>query len=134
MNDLVFVDTGAWFASLVPGDANHEAAVAWFRRNQSPLVTTDFVVDETLTLLRMRNQNHRALLLGERFFAGEVAALHFMTPEQIIAAWKIFQRYHDKNWSFTDCASNVAIDVLGCGRAISFDVHFRQFGKLSVEP
>jgi uncharacterized protein len=58
---MIFVDTGAWFASIVPWDANHNAAVAWLMQNHDPLFTTDYIVDETLTLLRVRNESARSL-------------------------------------------------------------------------
>jgi hypothetical protein len=35
---MIFIDTGAWFASVVPWDANHAAASDWLRRNREPLV------------------------------------------------------------------------------------------------
>ena len=65
---MIFVDTGAWYASLVPTDPDHTKAVQWLAENHSPLLTTDYVIDETLTLLRVRGERKRALLLGERFF------------------------------------------------------------------
>ena len=134
MSDLVFVDTSAWFAAVAPGDANHTAADAWFEENHCPLVTTDYVVDETLTLLRARGEGHRAITLGTSFFAGRLATLHYLTPEEIQAAWQVFHRLRDKNWSFTDCTSKVVMERLGCTRATAFDNHFRQFGAVSVEP
>ena len=42
---MIFVDTGAWFASVVPWDANHVAAVAWFGQNQETLITTDYIME-----------------------------------------------------------------------------------------
>lgn len=48
---MIFVDTGAWFAAIVPTDPNHERAAAFLAANREPLITTDYVVDETLTLL-----------------------------------------------------------------------------------
>jgi hypothetical protein len=53
---MIFVDTGAWFASVVPWDANHAAAVAWLGQNREILITTDYILDETLTLLRVRKE------------------------------------------------------------------------------
>ena len=90
MSDVVFVDTSAWFAAVVPGDANPAAAAKWFAENRRPLATTDYVVDETLTLLRMRGENQLAITLGTRLFAGQLATVHYLTPEQILAAWQIF--------------------------------------------
>jgi uncharacterized protein len=134
MSDLVFVDTGAWFAAVVPGDVNHAAAAAWFRRNRCPLVTTDYVVDETLTLLRVRGEDQRAVAFGSRLFSGQLATVHYLTPTEVHAAWQIFHEFRDKHWSFTDCTSKVIIELLRCNRALAFDEHFRQFGAVSVEP
>ncbi len=51
---MIFVDTEAWFASAMPSDRDHEAAVLWLSQNILPLITTDYVIDETLTLLKAR--------------------------------------------------------------------------------
>lgn len=37
-------------------------------------------------------------------------------------------RYHDKGYSFTDCASFVVMKELGLGVALTTDRHFRQMG------
>jgi len=49
---VIFVDTGAWYASFVPEDPDRGAAKAWRRQNRERLVTTDCAVVEVLTLLR----------------------------------------------------------------------------------
>jgi uncharacterized protein len=59
---MIFVDTGAWFAAIVPTDPNHQRAASFLATNREPLITTDYVVDETLTLLRARGERQRALL------------------------------------------------------------------------
>ena len=130
MSRFAFVDTGAWFAAVVPWDANHAAAATWFERNERPLITTDYVVDETLTLLRSRGEGQRAITLGERFFGGQLATVHLLSSDQIAAAWQIFRRFHDKPWSFTDCTSKVVMERLGITTAFAFDRHFAQFGLL----
>ena len=134
MTDVVFVDTGGWFAAIVPWDANHAAAANWFDRNHRPLVTTDYIVAETLTLLRARGEGQRAIAFGDRLFAGGLAALHHLTPQLVAAAWQVFRKFRDKEWSFTDCTSKVVIEQLDCVRALAFDEHFRQFGTVVVEP
>ncbi len=53
---MIFVDTGAWFASIVPTDPNHNKAADWLQNNSEILFTTDYIVDETLTLLRARGE------------------------------------------------------------------------------
>lgn len=134
MTEHVFVDSGAWFAAVVPWDANHTIAEEWFRQNVNSLVTTDYVIDETLTLLRARGEKQPAIALGTRFFAGALATIHYLTPEDVGSAWQVFQRFRDKAWSFTECISEIVIARFECSRAVAFDKHFRQFGTVRVEP
>src|SRR5215211_6607057 len=123
---MIFVDTGAWYASLVPTDPDHASAMTWLAENDSPLLTTDYVVDETLTLLRVRGERKRALLLGERFFSDGLAEIHKITAADLLLAWEAFQQFDDKGWSFTDCTSKVVMEQLGVTMAFAFDHHFKQ--------
>jgi len=131
---MIFVDTGAWYASLVPTDPDHVKAVQWLATNKSPLLTTDYVLDETLTLLRVRGERKRALLLGARFFRHELADIHKITPTDLRLAWETFELFDDKNWSFTDCTSKVVMEQLSIEVAFAFDHHFHQFGTIQVVP
>jgi predicted nucleic acid-binding protein len=131
---VIFVDTGAWYARVIPADRNHRAAVAWERANGERLLTTDYVIAETLTLLRARGENGRALILGEQLFSGALTDIHFMRDDDIFESWATFRRYSDKEWSFTDCASKVVMEKLGITHAFAFDHHFRQFGSVVVVP
>jgi predicted nucleic acid-binding protein len=131
---MKFADTGGWFALFVPDDLNHVAAATWFAQQRQPLFTTDYVVDETLTLLRSRGQSTVALALGQQFFDDSLATIYYLTEADIRAAWQVFTRYADKEWSFTDCTSKVAMEKLGIAEAFAFDQHFRQFGTVAVVP
>ncbi len=53
---MLFVDTGAWYALTVPSDPDHAAARHFLQQNPRPLVTSDYVVDELLTLFVVRGQ------------------------------------------------------------------------------
>ncbi len=131
---MIFVDTGAWFASVVPSDVDHLAAAHWLRHNTEPLVTTDYIVDETLTLLRARRQGRSAIALGAEFFAGSLATILYLSPADIAQAWQVFRQFSDKEWSFTDCISKVVIERHRLSQAFAFDDHFRQFGSVQVVP
>jgi len=131
---MIFVDTSAWFAAVVPSDPDHSAAANWLAINHEALLTTDYIVDETLTLLRARGERRRAQVLGERFFDADVGEIYFLTEADIRQAWNVFQQYDDKGWSFTDCTSKVVIERFSIVRAFAFDHHFRQFGNIQVIP
>ena len=131
---MIFVDTGGWYASIVPTDRDHQVAVQWLATNREPLVTSDYVVDEVLTLLRARGHQTRAAALGERLFANQVARIHYLGVDEILATWEVFRNFSDKEWSFTDCSSKVVMERLGITTAFAFDHHFRQFGAIQVVP
>jgi predicted nucleic acid-binding protein len=60
--------------------------------------------------------------------------IEWVTQEDILQAWEVYQSYHDKAWSFTDCVSLVVMERLGIKTAFAFDKHFRQFGTVAVVP
>ena len=131
---MIFVDTGAWFAAFVPNDADHEMARAWLATNTERLVTTDYVVDELLTLLKSRGEFQRAVRAGERIWQEEIVDLLWVSHDDVEEAWRVFRELQDKQWSFTDCVSRVVMQRLEVTHAFAFDEHFRQFGTVTVVP
>jgi predicted nucleic acid-binding protein len=131
---MIFVDTGGWIARFYPADQHHSEALQWFGQNRQVLITTDYIVDEALTLLKARGQLRRAFELGELFFSGKLTHVHYLTEEDILAGWAIFRTYSDKEWSFTDCTSKAVIEKLALTHAFSFDQHFVQFGTVTIVP
>src|SRR5262249_39661077 len=125
---------GAWFAGVVPDDVDHARAAGWLARNTRPLLTTDLVVGETLTLLRARRKPRLAISLGDAFFDGSLARVYHLTESDIRSGWDVFRRFSDKEWSFTDCASKVVLERFKLTVAFAFDHHFSQFGSVRVVP
>jgi predicted nucleic acid-binding protein len=130
----IFVDTGAWFARFVPSDPDHPAAREWLEENAHPLITTDYIVDELLTVLKVRGEFQRALEVGPSFFNGDVCNLEWVSQADVANGWRVFSTYRDKGWSFTDCISRVVMERLRITTAMAFDEHFRQFGTVAVVP
>ncbi len=131
---MIFVDTGPWFALFVPNDSDHGSAKSWYETNTEPLVTSDYVVDEVLTLFKVRGELRRGIEVGRRLLEEEISELEWVTKIDVKKAWALFQSHDDKGWSFTDCVSRVMMERLGIKTAFSFDDHFRQFGTVTVVP
>ena len=130
----VFVDTGGWFASVVPTDPEHRRVVDWLKENSQPLITTDYVVDETLTLLRARGEGTRAITLGRGFFDLRLTNVFYLAHKHIERAWRQFHEQPQRRWSFTDCTSRVVIEELHIRRALTLDRHFAEFGPIELVP
>jgi hypothetical protein len=131
---VTFVDTSAWYALYVWKDLHHVAAATWLKANRQPLLTTDYVIDETLTLMRSHDEGTVAIEFGTHAFEQRLATIHSIASDEIAAAWQVFRDYDDKDWSFTDCTSKVVMERHKIATAFTFDHHFRQFGTVAVAP
>ncbi len=129
----VFVDTGAWYAASVPSDPDHATAAVFVRSNTEPLVTSDYIYDELLTLFRSRGQMDRAKDWVAQVRQRRLDIIE-ITESDVRTATDVFFDFADKDWSFTDCTSRVVMERLGIPRAFAFDEHFRQFGTVTVVP
>ena len=107
---MIFVDTGAFLARYVAGDQYHRRAVRSWRlleRERALLVTTNFVLDETLTLLARRTTSASAAERAEILYAPR--SLTVLRPEAAdeMDAIEFFRKFADQGVSFTDCVSFV---------------------------
>ena len=131
---MLFVDTGAWFALSVASDPDHERAKAVVAENDAPLITTDYVVDELLTLFVVRRQRLKGVEWVHDILDGQGVDLIRITTDDFEEACRIYMRFSDKEWSFTDCTSYVAMRRMQLPMAFSFDAHFHEFGTVQVVP
>ena len=84
---MIFVDTSAWFAASVPTDPNYQRADAFLAgADPRTLVTTDYVLDETLTLVKMRGEMKRTKELGRRILEERICRLIWVQKEDVFKA------------------------------------------------
>ncbi len=135
---MIFVDTGAWFAVAVRNDPDHSAAMKWLQRNREPLVTTDYILAETATLIRMRDKTARGHRLAVRIATSilreESAIFQKITETDLHKALQIFRDYSEHLFSFVDCTSFTVMDRLGITHAFAFDRHFDEYPGLLKLP
>jgi len=131
-SDPIFTDTSAWYAYIDKSDADHAAAIKLVKNLDRPLITSNYIFDEILTLVKLRMGYHIAINLGQKLWSQEVAGLVRLTKEDESRAWEIFIQYEDKGFSFTDCTSFAIMERLKIDTAFVFDDHFIQYGKFIV--
>lgn len=122
------VDTGAWYALADRRDPDHETVGRCLQERAGRLVSTNFIFDEAVTLMRFRLGSGAARIFGEQLLRGEAARLVAITRADEARAWEIFSRYRDKSFSYTDCTSFAAMERLGIDTAVAIDDDFRSFG------
>ena len=127
----VFVDTSGFFALLVQRDPAHKRAVQLVSEWQlvgRQTFTSDYIVDETATLLKMRG--HGSLLSS--FFSlldsSEALGLVFVDEERFGKTKEFLLKHQDHGYSFTDCSSFLLMKQFGSTESLTTDVHFREAG------
>jgi predicted nucleic acid-binding protein len=127
----VFFDTWGWLAIVHRNDCRHTDATAFYRdfivAGGLP-VTSDYILDEVITLLRSRTAPSGT----EQFIEGILAARHSgrvqierVNDERWSAAWKMCRKFADKtDISFTDFTSFIIMKELRISEALTADRHF----------
>jgi hypothetical protein len=124
----ILVDTGAWYAYLDEDDPDHQRVAPVLEENLPVLMTSDYIADETLTLLRYRAGREAAVKFGELLFSGQLCQLEHISRNDQRKAWQLFLKYHDHCFSYTDCTSFVLMERLELEVAIALDTDFRSYG------
>ena len=129
--NAVFVDTGGWMACADRADPAHSACTA--ARDATleagrTLITTDFVVDETLTLIRFRLGLAAAHAWWQQIDGSDRLRWERVENDRFERARNLFFQYRDKELSFTDCTSIAVMRELRLTTVITTDRHFHQIG------
>lgn len=125
---MTFLDTGFLFALVSKRDAHHERVVEVFRefqnrRLQDHLLTTNYVIAETITLT-LKIGHDKAVKLGDQLYGEKLARIHWATPDEERAAFEYFKRHQDQTYSMVDCLSFVVMEKLGIREALAVDSDF----------
>jgi predicted nucleic acid-binding protein len=127
----VFVDTSGWYALIDRRDASHRAtrdAVQRLVREGARLVTTDYVIDESCTLMRARAGSDAALRLLDLLDGTVAVDIEWIGPDRFDRAKALFRKYRDHAFSFTDCTSFAVMRERRMKEVITGDDHFRIMG------
>jgi len=129
-----FVDSNIWIAWFNKKDIDHEKAKKMIQSfpPDIPLLTSNLVIYEVLTVLSMRAGHKKALKFGKWFFPlvfygaiGEVLIDEAIEHQ----TWALFRNIKRKDISFADCASVIVAKEYGANYILTFDQHFRLFEK-----
>lgn len=131
MVDKIFVDTG-WFKGIVDKTDDHHIRAKdvfrSFKKDRSVLLTTNFVVAETFTLVRKSCGLYWARKLNELMTSLKPSlAIERVMVEDERRVWDWFW-YNWRDLSYTDCTSFAVMKRLGLRKVVAFDEHFEMAG------
>ena len=128
---MIYIDTGAFLARHLSNDQyHHQANTFWdlIRKKQEKCVTSNFVLDETFTLLGRRAGYSFAAQRAKNIYASESINILRPSREVELEAIGFFEKYSDHCLSFTDCVSFILMKIKKIKRVFTFDHHFHLAG------
>jgi hypothetical protein len=131
MAERLFVDTSALVALSIEEDERHlEAQAAWehLKKQRIQCVTTNYIIAETITTVRGFADHARTVEFGERLFRSQVLRRIHIDERLEQAAWVLFKKYDDQDFSFTDCTSFAVMTTEKIKKAFTFDRDFQIAG------
>jgi predicted nucleic acid-binding protein len=128
VSELLFVDTGGWYAYLNVGDPAHVVVKEFMGRRGVRLTTSTYVFDELVTLVQCRVGHRKAVVVGDTLRSAEGLELLAVSGQAEAAAWDLFVKQGGRGYSFTDCTSFVLMKELGLRQAVTLDRHFQLEG------
>lgn len=131
MANDIFVDSSGLYALADRRDSSHTRAkkcVARFVNSGVRLVLTDYVIDESCTLAKIRAGGDAALRLLELVERSQAFQICWIGVEYFDAVKVFFRRHIDHGYSFTDCASFVVMREMKLREALTTDRHFIEAG------
>jgi predicted nucleic acid-binding protein len=133
----VLVDSGGIYAFLDRKDEHHREAVAFVKRGLkrgNAFVLADIVFSELMTLAKARLGPPVAVRVGRALRESPSYVWAPLGVEGERDTWAIFEKYDDKEWSYTDCAILALSRRLGVKTVFGFDDHFDQMPDLERVP
>ncbi len=131
---MLFVDTSAFIAIVNEGDSWHGKALELLGKIEKGdlefkrIVTSDYVIDETITRMRFSVGYKEAVEWGRNILASNVVDRINVDEEIFNRAWELFEKYDDKMLSFTDCTSFSIMEKMGIRKVFAFDEDFDKVG------
>lgn len=129
-NAPVFLDTAFLKSWLDEKDEFHSVAVNIAEKllsTDKELFTSNFILDESYTLIRTRCGLSKAIDLKDKVSQSLKVVIDRVTQSDERIAWEWFENDLSK-LSFTDCVSFAQMKRLGIETVATFDEHFRRAG------
>lgn len=128
-----FVDTSFFVALLDKDDDFHERAQEMFvdimNGNYGKVHTSDYVLDESVTVVRRHTKDHEmAVRVGKMISNSVMINMVQTTSGEVVDALKEYEKNEDKDLSFTDWILVKQIERRGMSGILSFDKHFDEVG------
>ncbi|MHA1522595.1 MAG: type II toxin-antitoxin system VapC family toxin, partial [Promethearchaeota archaeon] len=132
MIDSIFIDTSFLIALCNEEDRNYKDAkqtnrklLQELKKKKIAIFYSDYIFDELITTLKSRRVKFSSIKeFGNSILKSNVFNQIFISQKIFNLSWKLFLKYQDKEWSFTDVTSFKLIETFKIKYYLSYDKHF----------
>jgi hypothetical protein len=127
----VFFDTSGFVALENRRDESHQVALRAYRgmiKAGDLFTTSDYVFDETVTLLKRRAGHRVAVGWGRRLLASAMFEIAIVDRDVLEAGLDVFEGAGAQAFSFTDCTSFALMRAREIDTAFALDEDFTRVG------
>ena len=132
---MTFIDTWGFKAYIDSKEPKHKSVKKYIEKiwnSKKPLITTDYIIDETITLLSYKLNYHELKKFIEKLessIENDFIKIIWITKDVFREAIKLKLNYKDKlDISFTDMTSMIVMKKNNITEIITEDVHFKKVG------
>ncbi|MFN3234244.1 MAG: type II toxin-antitoxin system VapC family toxin [Gammaproteobacteria bacterium] len=128
---MIFIDTGAFIARYIQADQHHKKAQQLWKKlekSKEKLMTSNFVLDETFTLMARKSHYSFALETANIIYSSSIFSIVRPDAEVELNALKFFEKFSDQKVSYTDCISFQLMRDHHVKKVFTFDRHFQLLG------
>ena len=125
---MIFVDTSFLVALALPRDSLHRRAIEWAGSIGDRLISTDFVVCDSVNALSEPDERPKAHRTLEWLRRQDGVLIIEASRTWIESGLKLHAARSDKEWSLTDCISFDVMAASSITQALTNDHHFEQAG------
>lgn len=137
---MTFIDTWGFKAYIDSKETKHKSVKKYIEKiwnSKEPIITTDYIIDETITLLSYKLDYHKLKMFIEKLkssIENDFIKIIWITKDVFHEAIKFKLKYKDKlEISFTDMTSMIVMKNNNILDIITEDDHFKKIG-LGLNP
>ncbi len=127
----IFIDTGGWVGLFNKRDKFHQGASQIYKKikaNKLEIYTSDYIIDETVTLIKSHSNSDAAINAGNALMRSQLVNIINVDANIFNKTWLNFQKYKDKDYSFTDVSTISIMHELKIIHLFAFDDNLINFG------
>jgi predicted nucleic acid-binding protein len=131
MSKSIFWDTSGWFCLYVKSEELHKKTLKLADsqiQNKIPIITSDFVIQETMTLFMARGQQNEARQFWANFKNSKIIRVEKINENRFTKSGDFFCDQIEQSNSFTDVSSFLLMKELKIHTAVTLDKHFVKAG------